>query len=142
MAVFHMSSDGYFVRTWPASSSADVYVHDYTGDIYDPDLIRYKDSGRWRGGRIKIGPSGDAQFRALEVHGVVIEGNRLTQLWNDLTLTSSARSSVSWLIGTDSVSSTSTARRSCGCGSTITSGGPSTASNLQSARRRSGTRVT
>ncbi|CAL1372978.1 unnamed protein product [Linum trigynum] len=89
MAVFHMSSDGYFVRTWPASSSADVYVHDYTGDIYDPDLIRYKDSGRWRGGRIKIGPSGDAQFRALEVHGVVIEGNQLTQLFNDLSLTSS-----------------------------------------------------
>ncbi|CAI0407678.1 unnamed protein product [Linum tenue] len=70
-----------------ASSSVDVYVHDYTGDIYDPDLIRYKDNGRWGNNRIKIGPSADAQFKALEVHGVVIEGNQLTQLWNDLTLT-------------------------------------------------------
>ncbi|CAL1372980.1 unnamed protein product [Linum trigynum] len=89
MAVFHMSSDGHLVRTWPASSSVDVYVHDYTGgDIYDPDLIRNKDINRWRGSSgIKIGPSADAQFKALEVHGVVIEGNQLTQLWNDLTLT-------------------------------------------------------
>ncbi|CAI0406928.1 unnamed protein product [Linum tenue] len=86
MAVFHMSSDGYFVRTWPTSSSVDVYVIDYTGDVYDPDLIRYWDAGRWRGSPIKVGPSGDSKFRALEVHGVVIEGNQLTQLWNDLTL--------------------------------------------------------
>ncbi|CAI0407679.1 unnamed protein product [Linum tenue] len=90
MDVFHMSSDGYFVRTCPPASSVDVYVIHYTGDIYDPDLILYKESGRWRGSsRIKIGPSDDAQFRALEVHGVVIEGDQLTQLCNDLTLTAS-----------------------------------------------------
>ncbi|CAL1374006.1 unnamed protein product [Linum trigynum] len=47
------------------------------------------DSGRWRGVGIKIGPSADARFRALEVHGVIIKGSRLTQLYNDMTLAAS-----------------------------------------------------
>ncbi|CAN1134418.1 hypothetical protein LINPERPRIM_LOCUS16106 [Linum perenne] len=89
MAVFSMATDRHFVRTWGQNSVVDVFVYEYAGpDPYEPEMIRTRDPTRWRGGAIKVGPSVDAKYKSLEVHGVTIQGPKLTQLAKELTLTS------------------------------------------------------
>ncbi|CAN1853611.1 hypothetical protein LINPERHAP1_LOCUS41095 [Linum perenne] len=84
-AVFSLTTDSHFVRTWTSLSSLDVFVHQITGDPYDIEIVRAKDFVI--GESIQIGPSIDSNYKALEVHGVKIHGHLLTQLVNDLTLT-------------------------------------------------------
>ncbi|CAN1142340.1 hypothetical protein LINPERPRIM_LOCUS25973 [Linum perenne] len=84
-AVFSLTTDSHFVRTWASLSSLDVFVHQITGDPYDIEIVRAKDCVI--GESIQIGPSIDSNYKALEVHGVKIHGHLLTQLVNDLTLT-------------------------------------------------------
>ncbi|CAN0879780.1 hypothetical protein LINGRAHAP2_LOCUS13284 [Linum grandiflorum] len=84
-AVFSLSTDSHFVRAWPSLSSVDVFVHELTGDPYDFEIVRSNDCVI--GDPIQAGPSNDSRYKALEVHGVKIQGHMLTQLVNDLTLT-------------------------------------------------------
>ncbi|CAN0879771.1 hypothetical protein LINGRAHAP2_LOCUS13281 [Linum grandiflorum] len=84
-AVFSLSTDSHFVRAWPSLSSVDVFVHELTGDPYDFEIVRANDCVI--GDSIQVGSSIDSRYKALEVHGVKIQGQMLTQLVNDLTLT-------------------------------------------------------
>ncbi|CAN1142344.1 hypothetical protein LINPERPRIM_LOCUS25973 [Linum perenne] len=88
MDVLRMTTDRQFIRAWPARSVIDVYVLEYLGDPYDPQMIRINDPDRWLGKPIKVGPSSDSKYKALEIFRVIIRGNQLTQLVQDLTLTS------------------------------------------------------
>ncbi|CAN0879773.1 hypothetical protein LINGRAHAP2_LOCUS13283 [Linum grandiflorum] len=82
MAVFKLSSDKHFLRTFKGDPA--IYVFEYRDDPNTFDMIRASNS-RWTQ-LAKVAPN-SVLFNELEVLGVTIRSNQLTQLANDLTLT-------------------------------------------------------
>ncbi|CAN0879782.1 hypothetical protein LINGRAHAP2_LOCUS13286 [Linum grandiflorum] len=82
MAVFKLSSDKHFLRTFKGDPA--VHVFEYLDDPNAFDMIRASNS-RWTH-LAKVGRH-SAPFNELEVLGVTIRSNQLTQLAHDLTLT-------------------------------------------------------
>ncbi|CAI0424277.1 unnamed protein product [Linum tenue] len=83
MAVFKLESDKQFIRT--SKGDPDVYVFEYFDDPNVFEMIRASNN-RWRQ-LTRVGPTGSAPFKVLEVLGVRIGGNQLKNLATDLTLT-------------------------------------------------------
>ncbi|CAN0879781.1 hypothetical protein LINGRAHAP2_LOCUS13285 [Linum grandiflorum] len=82
MAVFKLSSDKHFLRTFKGDPA--VHVFEYLDDPNAFDVIRASNS-RWTP-VAKVAPD-SVSFNELEVQGVTIRSDQLTQLANDLTLT-------------------------------------------------------
>ncbi|CAI0396487.1 unnamed protein product [Linum tenue] len=83
MSVFRLEFDNQFLLTF--LGDPDIHVFEYTDDPNVFEMIYDRDDSRWLTG-ITVGRSPAASFRALEVFGVTIGGNKLKQLAKDLTL--------------------------------------------------------
>ncbi|CAN0879783.1 hypothetical protein LINGRAHAP2_LOCUS13287 [Linum grandiflorum] len=82
MAVFKLSSDKQFLRTFKGST--DIYVFEYLNDPNTFDMIRASNAP-WK--QLALVSPTSTTFNALEVQDVTIRSDQLTQLANDLTLT-------------------------------------------------------
>ncbi|KAL6540498.1 hypothetical protein OROMI_024381 [Orobanche minor] len=80
MATFSLTSDNYFLRTFPHSQ--DIFVFDFKDDITSFDIVLSSHFTL----RARIGDS--HQHKALEVFGTTIHGDKLVKLASDLTLKS------------------------------------------------------
>ncbi|KAL6539824.1 hypothetical protein OROHE_011595 [Orobanche hederae] len=82
MATFSLTSNNYFLRTFPHSQ--DIFVFDFKDDITSFDIVLSPHS--YFTLRARIGDS--QQHKALEVFGTTIHGDKLVKLASDLTLKS------------------------------------------------------
>ncbi|CAI0407684.1 unnamed protein product [Linum tenue] len=80
MAVFSLSSDNYFIMASYTKDDPDCYVFQYFYDPNDFEITRREGRSNDWSTVVRVGPSKQAEFGALEVFGVTIKGNH----WNDL----------------------------------------------------------
>ncbi|CAN1134807.1 F-box/FBD/LRR-repeat protein At1g16930 [Linum perenne] len=82
-ALFELEYDKQFIMASDTKEDHDVYAFEYSGDPNGFDMVR---PGHNWGVGVRVGNSGHAEFKALNVLGVVISGKQLTELSRDLIL--------------------------------------------------------
>ncbi|CAL1372977.1 unnamed protein product [Linum trigynum] len=81
MAAFSLTSDKQFIVASYAENDPDFYVYEYKGDPNALEATRCCEG--WETDGVRVGPSEYADFTALELFGVTIQGTS-TQ-WRELT---------------------------------------------------------
>ncbi|CAI0396497.1 unnamed protein product [Linum tenue] len=84
MSVLKLNSDNQFIRSFKGYPT-NIFVYDYMDDPNVFEMIHASNS-RWSS-PTAVGPTITASYKALEVSGVTIGGDKLTELAKDLTLT-------------------------------------------------------
>ncbi|CAI0407683.1 unnamed protein product [Linum tenue] len=86
MAAFSLTSDNQFIVASYAENDPDLYVYEYKGDPNALEVTQSCDG--WETDGVRVGPSEHADFRALELFGVTIQGTstQWRELMKDLKL--------------------------------------------------------